>query len=376
MMKKTFSFPSDTWVEINLAHLKSNYRALRQKTKPNTGVMAVVKADAYGHGLVPVAQALSEEGVSALGIASIEEGILIRQKVNSHIPVILLLGCFPEETAACLRYGLTPLLYSLEIADKLNQEARRQRRSISVHLKIDTGMGRLGIPWTQFQEFLAKIKEMKHLTVTGLASHFGQADVKSDYNKIQWKRFGLALKEAQKAQLKLIENHMANSAALIHYRSSHLHYVRPGILLYGGSPGNRPRGLHLKPVMALKSRILQIKDVPAGIEVSYGGTYITNRQETLAVIPVGYANGYPRSLSNKSSVLIRGRRFPVLGRVCMNLIVVGVDKALSLEPGEEVVLLGSQGQETISADELARKADTISYELFCCLGRMNHRKYL
>ena len=168
---------------------------------------------------------------------------------------------------------------------------------------------------------------------------------------------------------------VANSSALIHYRSSHLHYVRPGILLYGGSPNGQPRGLHLKPVMTLKSRVLQIKEVPAGVEVSYGGTYITPRRETLAIIPVGYANGYPRSLSNQSSVLIGGRRFPLLGRVCMNLIVVRVDKALSLKPGEEVVLMGSQGQESISAEELARQADTISYELFCCLGRMNPRKY-
>jgi alanine racemase len=374
MIKK--DSPSDTWVEINLAHLKSNYQAIRQKAKPSTGIMAIVKADAYGHGLVPVAQALTDEGVSALGVASIAEGIQIRRKVDNRIPVILLLGCLPEETASCLHYGLTPILYSLETACKLDQEAGRRRKSISVHLKIDTGMGRLGIPWTQFREFLSKIRGLRHITVTGLASHFGQADVKSDYNSLQSKRFGLALKEAQDAGIKLSENHMANSAALIHFRSSHLHYVRPGILLYGGSPNGQPRGLRLKPVMTLKSRILQIKDVPAGVEVSYGGTYVTPRPETLAIIPVGYANGYPRSLSSKSSVLIRGRKFPLLGRVCMNLIVVRVDKALSLEPGEEVVLMGSQGQEAISAAELARQADTISYELFCSLGRMNPRKYL
>jgi alanine racemase len=376
MMKNHNPLASGSWVEINLSHLKENYQAIRKQIKPSSGIMAVVKADAYGHGLIPVARELAGLGVPALGVGSIEEGIQIREKVNAEVPVVLLLGCLPEETAACLRYRLTPLLYSLEVAERLNREARRRNRKVPVHLKIDTGMGRLGIPWIEFQTFLSKIRDLRHLTVTGLASHFGQADLEKEYNRLQWKRFSTALKEAQQAGLNLIENHMANSAALIHRRSSHLHYVRPGILLYGSSADGQPQGLNLKPVMTLKSRLLQVKEVPAGVEVSYGGTYITPRSETIAAIPVGYANGYPRRLSNRSAVLIRGQRFPVIGRVCMNLMVVRVDKALSLKPGEEVVLLGSQGRETLSADELARQAETISYELFCLLGRMNPRKYL
>lgn len=365
-----------SWVEINLSHLKDNYRAIRQKVKPDTGIMAVVKADAYGHGLIPVARELAGLGVPALGVGSIEEGIQIREKIGAPIPVVLLLGCFPEEAAACLRYQLTPLLYSLDVAERLDREARRRNRVVSAHLKIDTGMGRLGIPWTGFRTFLPKICRLKHLKITGLASHFGQADLEKEYNRIQWKRFNTVLKAAQQAGLQLSENHMANSAALINHRSSHLHYVRPGILLYGSDPNGHRPGLALKPVMTFKSRILQVKELPAGVEVSYGGTYITPRPETTAIIPVGYANGYPRLLSNRSAVLIRGKRFPIIGRVCMNLIVARVDKALSLQAGEEVVLLGCQGQETISADELAGQAETISYELFCILGRMNFRKYL
>jgi alanine racemase len=376
MMKNVERSTASTWVEINLSHLKHNFRAIQQKVKPDTGIMAVVKADAYGHGLIPVARELAGLGVSALGVGSIEEGIRIREKISPAIPVFLLLGCFPEEVSACLRYNLTPLLYSLEVAERLDREARRRNRVVSAHLKVDTGMGRLGVPWTGFQAFLSEINRLKHVRITGLTSHFGQADLEKEYNRTQWKRFSTALKIAHQAGLHLSENHMANSAALLYYKSSHLHYVRPGILLYGSNPNGHRRGMGLKPVMTLKSRILQVKEVPAGVEVSYGGTYITSRPETLAIIPVGYANGYPRLLSNRSVVLIRGKRFPLIGRVCMNLIVVGVDKSLSLQAGEEVVLMGCQGQESVSADELASQAESISYELFCILGRMNARKYV
>ena len=184
---------------------------------------------------------------------------------------------------------------------------------------------------------------------------------------------------ARQTGLELTENHMANSAALLNCRRSHLNFVRPGILLYGCNPAksfNRNRRTKIGPAMTLKSRILQIKQLPAGVEVSYGGTYTTSGPETVALIPVGYANGYPRILSNRGEVLIRGKRFPIIGRVCMNLTMVRVESSLRLSIGEEVVLMGSQGRETITPDELALKAGTIPYEIFCLLGRLNHRKYL
>jgi alanine racemase len=266
------------------------------------------------------------------------------------------------------------------MAQKLNQAAQRSNTRIPIHLKIDTGMGRLGVPWTEFGEFLKKIKSLKGLGVTGLTSHFGQADEKeAPYNQIQWKRFIAALALARENGLVLTENHMANSSALLTHQQSHLQYVRPGLLLYGSNPitSSRPtRPLRLFPVMTLKSRILQVKQVPPGVEVSYGGTYITSRPEILAVLGIGYANGYPRILSNRSQVLIRGQRFPVIGRICMNLLVVRVDPALPCRPGEEVVLMGRQGREVITAEELAGQAETISYELFCLMGPLNSRRYL
>ena len=379
-MKITEKAIPGSWVEINLTNLNENVRSIRKKMTPSTKIMAVVKADAYGHGLIPIARELVRLGVPALGVGSVEEGIVVREKVSATIPVVLLLGCFPEESAACLHYRLTPVLYSLEVAQKLHRAAQRRKTRIPVHLKIDTGMGRLGVPWSEFEEFFQKILLLNGLKVTGLTSHFGQADEKErSYNQIQWKRFSAVLERVHQAGTELTENHMANSAALLNYKESHLQYIRPGILLYGSNPtvpasGTRP--IKIKPVMTLKSRVLQVKQIPAGVEVSYGGTYITASEEKVAVIPVGYANGYPRILSNRGEVLIRGRRFPIIGRVCMNLVIARVDPAVGCQAGEEVVLIGSQGRESITADELAQKAETIPYELFCLLGRLNPRKYL
>lgn len=341
--------------------------------------MAVVKADAYGHGLLPVARELIRIGVPALGVGSVDDGILIREKVSSSIPVVILLGLQTGETGVCLRYRLTPVLYSADVAQRLHRAAQREKTPLPIHLKIDTGMGRLGVPWSEFGEFLKKIIPLKGLQVTGLTSHFGQADEKEkSYNQTQWKRFMAALNLARQNGLALTENHMANSAAFLNHKPSHLHYIRPGLLLYGANPipaSGQTRPFRVNPVMTLKSRILQVKQIPEGVEVSYGGTYVSSRPETIAVIGLGYANGYPRILSNRSQVLIRGRRFPVIGRICMNLLMVRVDPALQCQPGEEVVLMGNQGSETITADELAKQAETIPYELFCLLGRLNPKKY-
>ncbi len=379
-MPSGYSSKAGSWVEIDLSSLRKNYKLLREKINPSTKIMAVVKADAYGHGLVPIASELVRIGTPALGVSSIEEGILIRKNVSSSIPIVLLLGLLPEETLACLHYRLTPIIYSTETALKLHQAAKRRKIRIPVHIKIDTGMGRLGVPWAEFGEFIRKLGDWKGLKVTGLTSHFGQADQKEkSYNQLQWKRFCEALDLALKSGLELTENHMANSAALLNYQQTHLHYVRPGILLYGCNPSGSSsphRSIKVQPTMAFKSRILQVKQLPAGVEISYGGTYITTRPETIALIPIGYANGYPRVLSNRGEVLIRGKRFPVIGRVCMNLIVVQVEASLGLQTGEKVVLMGNQGRGLITPDELAQKAGTISYELYCLLGRLNPRIYL
>ncbi|MBA4392550.1 MAG: alanine racemase, partial [Desulfobacca sp.] len=265
-MKTQFSSGPGSWVEINLSNLKKNVQSIRRKIRPSTNILAVVKADAYGHGLLPVARELVHLGVPALAVGSIEEGVMIREKVSATLPVVVLLGLQPEEAEICLRNRLTPVLYSLEVAQKLHRAARQRKTRIPIHLKIDTGMGRLGIPWSEFGDFLKKIISLKGLQVTGLTSHFGQADEKEKpYNQIQWKRFAAALTLAQQNGLELTENHMANSAALLNHKPSHLHYIRPGILLYGFNPiipSGHTRPFKVWPVMTLKSRILQVKQVP------------------------------------------------------------------------------------------------------------------
>ena len=374
------SKPSLTgWIEIDLSALGHNLRVIRRRISPETGVMAVVKADAYGHGLIRVARELLRLQAAALGVASVEEGLRIRKM--SALPSRSSSCWVPgRKSAACAwTYRLTPVVYTLAVARELNREARRRKITARLHLKVDTGMGRLGILWNEFPAFLAETRRLKNVKISGLTSHFARADEKEHpYNRLQWKRYQSALETAREAGLRLTANHAANSAASFYRPPTHLHFIRPGIGLYGGSPSGDPqlsRDLGLQPVMTFKTRIIQVKKLPPKMGVSYGSTYVTTRPETVAILPIGYANGYPRHLSNQAEVLIRGRRFPVIGRICMNLTIVKLDPHEDWQAGEEVVLLGRQAGDFLDADDLARRAGTISYELFCLLGRLNPRIY-
>jgi alanine racemase len=377
---KSNSKPSLTgWIEIDLSALVHNLQVIRRRLSPETGIMAVVKADAYGHGLIRVAKELLRLKAAALGVASVEEGLQVRKKVSPSAPVIILLGPREEECGLCLDHRLTPVVYTLAIARELNREARRRKITARVHLKVDTGMGRLGVLWTELPAFLAETRPLKNVKISGLTSHFARADEEGHpYNRLQWQRYEQSLETAREAGLRLTENHAANSAAALFEPPTQLHFIRPGIGLYGGSPSGDSqltRDLGLQPVMTFKTRIIQIKKLPSKMGVSYGSTYVTARPEMVAVLPIGYANGYLRHLSNQAEVLIRGRRFPVIGRICMNLTIIKLDPREDWRVGEEVVLLGRQAGDFLGADDLARRAGTISYELFCLLGRLNPRIY-
>ncbi|MBI5582602.1 MAG: alanine racemase [Deltaproteobacteria bacterium] len=368
-----------SWVEIDLSALGENLRVITARLSAPTQVMAVVKADAYGHGLVPVARELVRLKVGALGVNSVEEGIQVRRRVSSSLPVVVLLGPRVEEAATCLDFQLTPVIYSLPVAQALSREAGKRKIMVRAHLKVDTGMGRLGVVWSDLPEFLQPLRRLKRLQITGLSSHLARADEPGEaYNRLQWQCYEQARRMVEEAGWRLTENHLANSAAAFFRSRTHLHFIRPGIMLYGGSPDGDPqrtRDLNLRPVLALKTRILQIKTLPPRLGVSYGGTYKTSRTERVAVLPVGYANGYSRHLSNQGQVLIGGRRFPVIGRVCMSLIIVRLDDRMECAVGDEAVLLGRQGDEAIQGDTLARQAGTIAYELFCLMGKLNPRIY-
>jgi len=361
---------------IDLAALAHNYRELRRRCDPQVRFLAVVKADAYGHGLLAAARKLAEAGVDYLGVGSLEEGLALRQ-AGITLPVLLLAGILPGEAEAAVAADLEVMLFRRDVAESLAAAARTQGKRARVHLKVDTGMGRLGVLPQEALEFLAGLREHRELEILGLCSHLAVAELEDKtYTLKQLRDFTDLLAAARGQGWALPLSHIANSAALWELKEAHLGLVRPGIMLYGSPPApHRPPPVALKPVMSLRSQVLQMKRVPPGSSISYGCTYITQDWCDLAVIPVGYCHGYSRLLSNRGEMLIKGHRVPIRGRVCMNLTMVEVTGIPDVRAGEPVTLLGPDGNKRISAEELADWAQTISYEIYCALGSANPRHY-
>ena len=367
-----------TYAEIDLDALHENYLYLLSKLSSSVGVLAVIKADAYGHGALPVGRCLERAGVKMLGVANVSEGIELREG-GIKAPVVLLGGSFPGEEREVIEYRLTPVLYHREMAEGLAQEARRLGVRLPVHIKVDTGMGRLGIPWQEAPSFFEWIKGLPSLKVEGLMSHFSSADEEDKaFSQEQLSRFQGVVEEAERRGLSPAFLHIANSAALLTFPPSHFNMVRPGIILYGAHPTlsfKESFPQPLRPVMSLKSRIAAIKPHPPSSPISYGRTYHTRKESLIATVPIGYADGYPRRLSNKGKVLVRGRRVQVVGVVTMDWIMVDVSEVPGVRIGDEVVLIGKQGREEISVEEVACWADTIPYEILCGVGKRVPRVY-
>ncbi|HIC90698.1 MAG TPA: alanine racemase [Syntrophaceae bacterium] len=363
-------------IEIDLGALRHNFQQVRRFIKPTTKIMAIVKSDAYGHGMIHVSKELSKLGVDFLGVGDVREGLVLR-KAKISTPIVVLLGISEEECSTVIQNNLIPAVYRLDIAHRLSQEALKKGRIQKIHLKIDTGMGRLGIPAHEVTSFLSKIRSLKSLEVEALFSHLACAhESDEEYTRFQLERFKKAIVEAKKMGFSLLYNHIANSAAIIDYKEAHFDLVRPGIMLYGSYPSSQfKEKVSLKPVMTFKSKIIQIKRLPPNSGISYGRTYITPGEALIATIPVGYDNGYMKSLSNKGEVLIGGRRAKIVGVVCMNLLMAEVTNIPNVQVNDEVVLLGSQMKDVITAEEIAERAGTISYEIYCALGNRNQRIY-
>lgn len=362
---------------VDLAALRHNYLQLRRRLSPGVKLLAVVKADAYGHGLVPAARTLAAAGAEYLGVASLEEGLALRQE-GLTTPILLLMGTVPQESQAAVAADLDAVLYRRDAAQALEAAARFLGKTARVHLKVDSGMGRLGVMPEEVLPFLESIRNSPHLEVLGLISHLAMADSDDKtYTKKQLEIFLSLLTAARQQGWELPYSHIANSAALVELPEAHFGMARPGISLYGSPPSPaRSWGVDLKPVMSLTSQVLQLKRLPPGHNISYGGTYTTQDWCTLAVLPVGYCNGYPRLLSNRGEVLVKGRRAPIRGRVCMNLTMVEVSHIPEVAVGEPVTLLGEDGGDRLSADVLADWAQTISYEIYCALGSANSRRFV
>jgi len=359
------------WVDVDLDALLANLAAIRRRA-PGMRALAVVKADAYGHGAVGVSLALERAGVEWLGVALLEEGAELR-RAGIELPILVLGTARPAKIALYRRYRLTPTISSLAELALWREWVAGEAEPPAVHLKVDTGMARLGIAVDEAPAALAALRAEPRLRLAGLLSHFAEADdPESPRNAGQEARFLGVLEQLAPAERSGIEIHMANSAAALSRPSARFTLARLGIALYGLDP--LARAADLAPVMSVVARIVQLREVPAGTPLSYGGRTVTRRRSRVAVVPVGYADGYAWRLTGRAEALVRGRRVPVAGSVTMDMTLLDVTESGG-EVGEEVVLLGRQGEEEVSAAELARHAGTISWEILCHLGLRLPRRY-
>lgn len=349
---------------------------MKKKVGREVKILSVVKANAYGHGAGQIARTLAASGSDAFGVASLEEGIELREG-GIRSPILILAGAYPAQLDPLLRHRLTPTVCELEGLRWLERLARRRGMSLKFHLKVDTGMGRIGLSASEIDSWLSELSELKALKLEGVFSHFSYAeDVGGSYTQNQLKIFRRVLRRLREAGYAPSLVHLANSAAVITLPSAHFSMVRPGLMLYGIHPSPKIADkVTLKPVLSWKTRILQLKGLPKGSSVSYGRTFVTKRKSLIAILPAGYADGYHRLLSNRGAVLVRGKRAPVVGRVCMDLTMVDVTGIRGVQQGDEVVLLGQQGREKISADEMAVWAETISYEVLTSISARVPRIY-
>jgi len=370
-----------TIAEIDLKALRYNYKIIRSTIPPKTDVLAVVKADAYGHGFMDISRELEQLGVNAFGVAFLAEGIQLR-KAGIDKPVLLLGGVYPGQERKCIGYNLSTIVFTMEQAQALNNAAGKLFRKAQVHLKIDTGMGRLGICYADAPAFLKELRRLPNIALEGVMSHFASADELDEpgqhFTRIQAERFVWALSEVRKAGFAPRYVHISNSAATMLKELPSCNLVRPGIALYGSIPSGDFHGkLDIKPVMSLKSRVAMLKWVEPGTTISYARRFTAADRSLIASVPVGYADGYPRSLTNKGVALIRGQRARVAGTVCMDWIMLDVTGIEGISVGDEVLLMGmDEAGNCIHAEELATAAGTIPYELFCGISKRVPRVYL
>lgn len=372
------SLSSFNQIRVSADALRHNYRLLQQRAGNGVRVLAMVKADAYGHGMEEAAGVFASAGCKDFGVAEIVEAVRLRS-AGVIGNVFVFLGFRPEESGLFFEYDITPIIYDLESGKTLSQEALKRGREIVVHLKVDCGMGRLGILPQEVEAFVADLQELPGIVIGGVLSHFPKADEHdSQHSFEQFSRFeGVSAKLEKEGSL---VKHIANSGGVLYFPNTCCDMVRAGISLYGYYPDGRvgrerEKGEKLQPAMSFITRVLQVKTVPADTGISYGYTYITNRETRLAVLPVGYEDGLSRSLSNKGKVLIRGKRAVIRGRICMNLCIVDISEIEGVQPGDEAVILGPQGNDCISGDEIAEWMNSISYEVLCLFGNNNERKY-
>jgi len=358
------------FAEIDLDALSHNLNEVEKRVGKRS-IIPIVKADAYGHGLVEVSRHLiKHNNVKMLGVAFKEEAIELRE-AGAGLPILVLFD--RGDVDSFVRYRLVPTVFDLKVARELSEEAYRKNLFLPIHIKIDTGMGRIGIDINRAEGVIAGIVSLRNIKVEGLMSHLSEADLEDkDFTLYQVRRFKSLVDSLRKKGITFKYLHIANSAGILRFHESYLNAVRPGIMLYGYGCGDND---NLRPVLSLKCRVLHLKNVPSGTPISYGRTFITRRRSIIATLPVGYADGYSRMLSNCGEVLVNGRRAPVVGRVCMDTFMVDVTDIPNVSINSEVVLIGSFGRERITAKDIADRTGTIPYEVLTSIGQRVKRIY-
>jgi alanine racemase len=367
--KRLKGFFRPTWVEIDKSDFHFNLKKIKEYLAKDTKVMAVVKANAYGHGGIALAKEAQAVGLQWLAVSSIEEGIQLRE-AGIKANILILGNIFPfEKFQVVIAHSLTPTISTINGLMALEELAVKINKRINFHLQVDTGMGRIGALPEAVYPLLQKIAQSGEVCMTGMYTHFAVADTDPVFTKMQLDVFTKIVKFSKvNLGLRFIA-HSANSAALFKYKRSHLDMVRPGLSLYGLNPfKHSDRFLKLKPVLSWKTKITFLKKVPAGFCVSYGRTFVTSKTSIIATLPVGYADGLNRLLSNRGDVLVGGKRCPIVGRITMDMTMVDVSDVKGVSLGDEVVIIGTQGSEQIKTDELAKLQDTINYEVTCAIS--------
>lgn len=366
-----------TTARIDLAALEHNLSLVRKMVGEKVRLLCVVKAHAYGHGIKEVSRKLVSCGVDYLGVATVDEAVTLRNCLSPDVSILVLGSIFKEETDEVLKYGVTQTIADRNIASALSQSAKRFNKTVKAHIKVDTGMGRIGIWHEDAIDFIKWVKGLGGIDIEGIWTHLSSADEDAAFTNEQIYIFRELIRKLEAGGINISLKHAANSMAVIGFKLAHLNLVRPGLVLYGLYPRNDLKEkTNFIPVMTIKTRIVFLKEVPKGRFISYGKRFTTHRLTKIATLPIGYGDGYPRVLSNKASVLIRGVRAPVVGAVCMDQIMVDVGHIQGVSVGDEVVLLGRQGVNQICAEELAELSDTIPYEIVCSIAPRVPRAYI
>ena len=367
-----------TWAEVDLDAIAHNIKEIRKITNPNAKIMAVVKADAYGHGFLEVAKTLLENGADRLAVAVLQEGKQLRSR-GVTVPILILGASGEEAVEDLINFDITPSVFTYEFAKALSYEAERQEKFTKIHIKIDTGMSRIGFLAGENNEEIVdeiiKISKLPYIEIEGIFSHFATSDeYDKSYTLLQYGRFMDVCNRLEEKGLNIPIKHICNSAGIMMYPEMHLDMVRPGVILYGMYPSDEvdKSRLDLIPAMTLKSTITHIKEVEPGRGVSYGKEYITDKKTKIATVPIGYADGYLRKLAKHGKMIVDGVKVPIIGRICMDQCMIDVTNVHNIDKGDEVIIFGREG---VTVDDLAEWLETINYEVSCVIGKRIPRIY-